>query len=140
VEPIVVSSRVVVPARALALHASRSGGPGGQNVNKVSTKVELRVAIAEIVGLSCEERRRLETQTANRLDEAGSIVVTSQRTRSQSMNLEDAREKVRELLVRAITVPRRRIATKPSRASKRARLDDKRRQSQKKQNRRTSSD
>jgi ribosome-associated protein len=131
-EPIDVTERVQVPPRALSFHATRSGGPGGQNVNKVSSKVDLRVDLAAVVGLTPEQRRRLMQAAASRLDEDGQFVVTSQLTRSQPQNLEDAREKVRALIAGALVAPKRRVPTKPSRASKRRRLDDKKRNGDKK--------
>jgi len=122
------------------MHAVRAAGPGGQNVNKVSSKVELRVALDGIVGLSPEQHRRLVIKAASLMDEDGNILVTSQLTRSQLQNLEDARQKVRALIESALVAPRKRIATKPTRASKRRRLDSKRRLSEKKQNRRSRDD
>ncbi|HVW27616.1 MAG TPA: alternative ribosome rescue aminoacyl-tRNA hydrolase ArfB [Polyangiaceae bacterium] len=136
-EPIRVTPHVWIEEGAIRMHAVRAAGPGGQNVNKVSSKVELRVAPDGIVGLSPEQRRRLDAKAARYLDDEGRIVVTSQLTRSQSQNLEDAREKVRVLVESALVAPPRRIATKPTRASKRRRLDSKRRLSEKKQSRRT---
>ncbi len=139
-DPIVVSPRVVVPASAVAFHAARASGPGGQNVNKVSSKVELRVVLDEIAGLTLAERRRLDVIVKDRLDDEGRLLVTSQRTRSQPQNLDDARGKIRELVALALVAPRRRIATKPSKAQRRRRLDEKKRQGQKKRERRFSSD
>jgi ribosome-associated protein len=109
-EPIVVTPGVVVPAAALSLHTSRSSGPGGQNVNKVASKVELRVDL-------------------DRRDADGWIVVVSQRTRDQHRNLEDAREKVRALVRRAMIRPRTRRPTRATAASKARRLDEKKRRS-----------
>ena len=135
-ELIVVDDRVVIPASALSFRAVRASGPGGQNVNKVSSKVELRVELDGIVGLRPEQRRRLETIARGRLDGTGGLVVVSQRTRSQLQNLEDAREKIRSYVERSLDAPKPRRATKPSRAAKARRLEEKRRQSEKKESRR----
>ena len=137
---ITVTPDVYVDDSAIRMHAVRAAGPGGQNVNKVSSKVELRVALDGIVGLSPEQHRRLVIKAASLMDEDGNILVTSQLTRSQLQNLEDARQKVRALIESALVAPRKRIATKPTRASKRRRLDSKRRLSEKKQNRRSRDD
>ncbi|HVU01307.1 MAG TPA: alternative ribosome rescue aminoacyl-tRNA hydrolase ArfB [Polyangiaceae bacterium] len=136
-EAIVVRPGVLVPASAIRFHAARSSGPGGQNVNKVSSKVELRVDLEEIVGLSSEQRHRLRAQSRPYQDADGALLVTSQRTRSQQDNLEDARDKIRALVERALHAPKRRIATKPSRAAKARRVEQKRRTSEKKRDRRT---
>jgi ribosome-associated protein len=125
-EPIKVASGVVIPESALSLRASRASGPGGQNVNKVASKVELRVDLDRIEGLPEDARRRLDALAAGRRDAEGRLVVTSQRTRDQSRNLEDAREKVRDLVRRALVRPRPRRPTKPSPAARQRRLDEKR--------------
>src|SRR6185295_11754565 len=114
-----------VEENALRMHAVRASGPGGQNVNKVSSKVELRVDLEGVVGLTEPQRRRLRARVAGRLDEEGCLIVVSQLTRSQARNLEDAREKVRVLVEGALAAPRPRIPTKPTRASKTRRLDSK---------------
>ena len=126
-EPIVVNDAVRVPAWAIAMHASRSSGPGGQNVNKVATKIDLRVDLHAIEGLPEPARERLRRLAAHRLDADGRLVVTSQATRSQSDNLEDARSKVRALIESALVRPKSRRPTRPSATSREARISGKKR-------------
>jgi ribosome-associated protein len=129
---IAVGDGVVVPGSALSFRAVRASGPGGQNVNKVASKVELRVDLARIEGLSPDVRVRLRTLAAARLDADGRLVVVSQRTRDQHRNLEDAREKVRHILGRALRPPRPRRATAPSASAREDRLREKRKRSARK--------
>src|SRR5271154_3209313 len=105
-QAIVVSASVVVPAEAWSWRATRSSGPGGQNVNKVASRVEVRVDLADIEGFSADAHRRLLTLAKNRLDAEGRLLVSSQLTRDQSRNLEDATEKVRRLVASALMAPR----------------------------------
>ena len=128
-DPIRVTAAVTVPEGALAMAFTRSSGPGGQNVNKVASKVELRVDLSRIEGLQEDARRRLDTLTASRRDADGRLLVTSQRTRDQHRNLEDARAKVRDLVARALVAPRRRRATRATKGSVEARLKHKKRDS-----------
>jgi ribosome-associated protein len=125
-DAIPVSGEVAVPASAITFRATRSAGPGGQNVNKVASKVELRVDLAAIVGLTPAARDRLQVLCAGRRDREGRLVVTSQRTRDQSRNLEDARAKVREVVARALVAPRPRRPTRKSAGSVEERLQRKR--------------
>lgn len=125
-EALEIAPGVVVPEAALRFRAVRSSGPGGQNVNKVASKVELRVDLAAITGLSPDARARLRSLAAGRIDADGLLLVASQLTRDQSRNLEDARAKVRELVARALVAPKRRRATRPTRSSREKRLDAKR--------------
>jgi ribosome-associated protein len=124
---------VVVPAAALSFKAVRSSGPGGQNVNKVASKVELRVDLDRIEGLAAPARERLMKAVAGRLDADGRLLVTSQRTREQGRNLEDAREKVRALVAAALRAPRRRRKTRPTAAARERRLVEKKQASRRKQ-------
>jgi ribosome-associated protein len=135
-EPIEVRPGVVVPSEALSFQAVRASGPGGQNVNKVASKVELRVELGRIVGLDGGARARLATACSGALDAEGRLMVTSQLTRDQRRNLEDARDKVRALIARALVRPRPRRATRPTRASVERRLSDKRQRSKAKAGRR----
>jgi len=137
VDAIVVRPGVVVPSDALTFHAVRSSGPGGQNVNKVSSKVDLRVQLERIEGLDAGARARLLAACAGSLDAQGRLVVISQQTRDQRRNLEDARERVRALVARALVRPRPRRATRPSRASVERRLSDKKHRSHAKSSRRS---
>jgi ribosome-associated protein len=131
-EAIRVGPHVTIPASALALRAVRSSGPGGQNVNKVASKVELRLDLARVEGLTDAQRQRLTALAAPRLDAEGRLLVTSQRTREQARNLEDAREKLRALVARALAEPRRRHPTRPTAAARAARRRVKARRAERK--------
>ena len=120
-----VTESVRVPATALTMRAVRASGPGGQNVNKVASKVDLRVDLDAIEGLSDPARDRLRTLAGHRLDADGRLQITSQATRDQSRNLEDARDKVRVLVTAALRQPKRRRATRPSAAARERRIESK---------------
>lgn len=123
---------LVIPAAELHWTAARGSGPGGQHVNKTATKVELRFDLEATTALPEDVKQRLRTLARNRIDAEGRIVVESQASRSQAQNREDARHKLAELVRRALVRPKRRKATKPSRAVKRRRLEEKRKRSEKK--------
>lgn len=125
-DPIRVSDDVTVPASALTFRATRAAGPGGQNVNKVASKVELRVDLGRISGLTPEAWARLVALCSGRRDRDGRLVVTSQRTRDQRRNLEDAREKVRDVVARALVAPRVRRPTRVTTGAREERLAGKR--------------
>jgi ribosome-associated protein len=116
---------------------SRSGGPGGQNVNKVNTKVTLKLKIDDLTGLSEIELERVKTVLANRISNNGEIVILSEEERSQRTNLERAYFRVEALISTAARIPKKRRPTKPSQAAKEKRLRLKKLQAQKKAERET---
>ena len=126
-DAIVVTEAVCVPAAALTMRAVRASGPGGQNVNKVASKVDLRVDLDAIEGLSDRALERLRTLARHRLDADGRLWVTSQATRDQTRNLEDARDKVRALVTAALPEPKHRRASRPSASARERRLESKKR-------------
>jgi ribosome-associated protein len=135
-----VNARVTIPKADLSWSAARSSGPGGQNVNKVSSKVDLRFDLRNTRALRPTEKARLRAIPGVRLDADGSVIVVSQLTRDLPRNLDDALEKLRALVARALVVPKKRKPTKPTKGATRRRLEDKRKQSDKKRARRSSSD
>ncbi|MAG62924.1 aminoacyl-tRNA hydrolase, partial [Candidatus Woesearchaeota archaeon] len=125
-EPLRINARLILPPNELHVSFSRSGGPGGQNVNKVATRVQLRFCVLESSSLGERRRARLRRQLGNRLTKAGEVVVHASSHRERGRNLEEARQRLASLLRTGLQVPKRRKATKPTRASKRKRLDAKR--------------
>jgi ribosome-associated protein len=124
---IVVNGTVRVPDRALTVRAVRASGPGGQNVNKVATKIDLRVDLDAIEGISEPALARLKALCRHRLDADGRLMVSSQTERNHARNLEDALDRVRGLVAAALREPRSRKASRPSKASRERRLETKKR-------------
>jgi ribosome-associated protein len=115
--------------------ATRSSGPGGQNVNKVSTRVELRFDVKESALLTAEEKEIILAKLVKRINTAGELILVAQNDRSQLKNKEKVVEKFYILLVKALTPVKKRKPTRPSRAAKEKRLEEKRMQSEKKESR-----
>jgi ribosome-associated protein len=134
-DPIQVAASVRVPADAIAVKAVRSGGPGGQNVNKVSSKIELRIQLEAIEGLALDALERLRHAVRNRLDGEGRWMIISEKTRDQAKNLEDARAKAIQIIADALVPPVPRRPTRPTKGSKTRRLDGKRMAGEKKRQR-----
>lgn len=126
---------VRVPADALRWSFTRSAGPGGQNVNKRSTRAELRIAL-EAIPLAPDAQRRLARLAGSRLTDEGELIITNEETRSQRRNRDACLERLRELVVRALVKPKPRRKTKPSRGSVERRLEAKSQRSQIKRRRR----
>lgn len=131
-----ISSRNFLPE--LNFKTSRSGGKGGQNVNKVSTKVELIFNIEESSILTEEEKSILKEKAANRITDEGNLQIVSQSERTQLGNKERVIEKFYEILHKVFIPKKKRVATKPSRAKKEKRLQEKKKRSDIKKRRRES--
>ncbi|MFA0963346.1 alternative ribosome rescue aminoacyl-tRNA hydrolase ArfB [Roseivirga sp. BDSF3-8] len=122
--------------RECSFQTSRSGGAGGQHVNKVETRVELRFAIEDSALLSETEKARIYKKLGNRINKEGELQVVCQESRSQLKNKEQCVERFYTLLAKAFTKPKKRKATKPTKASVQRRLKSKQKQAEKKANRR----
>jgi ribosome-associated protein len=135
-EPLVISDTITIPGRDLTWVAVRASGPGGQNVNKVASKIELRFDLAGTSAVDSDVKARLYALARTKLDAEDKIVLTSQKTRDQARNLADAREKLAILVQKALERPVVRKKTKPTRGSQRRRVDDKRHSARQREERR----
>jgi len=115
--------------------ASRSSGPGGQHVNKVSTRMELRFNVKQSSQLTETEKEIIQTKLASKINSEGEFILVSQSERSQLMNKEKVIEKFYLLIIKALTPVKKRKPTKPSRAAKEKRLEEKRIIAEKKERR-----
>ncbi|GAB1429499.1 alternative ribosome rescue aminoacyl-tRNA hydrolase ArfB [Ignavibacteria bacterium] len=122
-----IADNIVIESKYLTAKASRSSGPGGQNVNKVNSKAEIHFDFANCDTLTDEVRARLAEIARNRLDTDGKILISSQKTRSLHANMADACEKLKNLILKAMFIPEPRRATKPSFSSNLKRIEQKRR-------------
>jgi len=124
-----VTARISIPDDELDERFVRASGPGGQNVNKVSTAVELRFNVRGSRALSEDVRKRLVGLAGRRISDEGVLVIRAERFRTQERNREDARARLIELIAQAAVPPKPRIKTRPTLASKKRRLDAKSRRS-----------
>ncbi|MGH8400223.1 MAG: alternative ribosome rescue aminoacyl-tRNA hydrolase ArfB [Gammaproteobacteria bacterium] len=131
-----ITPRISLDESEIDFRFVRASGPGGQNVNKVATAAELRFDVAGNLSLPSAVKNRLYALAGNRISRDGVLVISAQRFRTQERNRADALERLTGLLQRAATPPKKRIPTKPTKASKRRRLEGKRQLADKKRLRR----
>lgn len=138
---LVVTDTVRIPDHELEWSFVRSGGPGGQNVNKVASKAVLRWrAAGTLAGIPHAALERMRSRFPSRFTADGDVLVQSQQYRDQDRNREDCQAKLAEMIRASLVEPRPRKATKPTKGSQRRRLADKRRHSDRKRGRRVSGD
>ena len=131
-----ITDTVSIPMSELQFRFARSGGPGGQHVNRSATQVELLFDVANSPSLDETQRRRVLAKLKSRIDQEGVLHLVSQETRSQLRNREEVVERFQELIREALHVPQKRRPTRPSRAARERRLEEKRRRSETKRDRR----
>jgi ribosome-associated protein len=120
---VIIAPGVEIPDSDLEVAFTRSSGPGGQNVNKVASAVQLRFALARNTTLRADVKARLRALAGHRLTDSGELLIVARESRSQEQNRRLAEERLAELVRRALVAPKKRHATKPTRASRERRLD-----------------
>jgi ribosome-associated protein len=133
--PLHINSQIAIPRGELHFTFVRSSGPGGQNVNKVASKAVLRWSVAASQAIPEEVRGRLLIRNARRINDRGELIVSSQRYRDQLRNIDDCLAKLREIVATGAKTPRPRKKTRPTKASREARLEQKRATSARKRRR-----
>jgi ribosome-associated protein len=134
-DDLVINARVTIPGDELEYTASRASGPGGQHVNKADTRIQVRWNPAESRALGPVQRQRVLRALAPRLTGAGEIVLASDTHRSQRRNREEVDRRLAQLVREALVPPKPRKATRPTAASRKRRLEDKKKRGQKKRER-----
>lgn len=137
---LVITTSLIIPESEIHLQFARSGGPGGQNVNKVNSKAILRWEILRNQTLPPAALDRLKIAAANRITTEGDLILSCDEYRDQPKNIARCESKLRSMILQALHTPRVRKATKPSYSSTRRRLDNKKRHAEKKAGRRSPSD
>jgi ribosome-associated protein len=135
-----VNGRVTIPRDELEVRATRSGGPGGQHVNRSATRVEIQWRPATSRSLGDADRARVLERLASRLDSDGFVRVVASDSRSQRQNREAAEDRLAALIRAALVIPKRRVPTRTPRVAKERRLTEKKRRSEQKRSRRSSID
>lgn len=131
-----VSRRVRIPVAEFNWTYSRSGGPGGQNVNKVNSRATLRWNVVQSPSLPADVRERLMTRQRRRISKEGDLLIHSDRYRDQAKNVDDCLERLRLMLAEVAVAPKVRVPTKPTHGSQRRRLVEKKERSETKSRRR----
>jgi len=129
-DDLIINDQLTIPAQELEITASRSSGPGGQHVNKTDTRIQVRWNLMESVCLNDLQRGRLKRNLATRLTEAGDLLIACDTNRSQRRNREEALQRLAALVRDALIPPKPRKKTRPSRASREKRLQEKKQRSQ----------